>query len=82
MTFTTSSFCRIKSNYNCCSFAFFFAVPDTADTSGISPKLKVTVRGEVKEHQLSKLFDIIPGLEYCDLRMEQGEWGPKGKQTV
>ena len=46
---------------------------------GVSPKLKVIIKGEVKESQLSKLFDIIPGLEYCDLRMEQGEWGPKGR---
>ncbi|XP_033639485.1 RNA-binding protein 45-like isoform X2 [Asterias rubens] len=44
----------------------------------ISPKLYVVVNGSVTENQLRALFDLVPGLEYCDLRQERGDFGVKG----
>lgn len=45
-------------------------------------RLQVDVSGKTSEQQLSSLFNIIPGMEYCDFRVEQSSWGFRGTAHV
>lgn len=48
--------------------------PPTVDTSGLNPegvtRLTVIASPTLNQDQLWKLFDLIPGLDYCDLRKD------------
>ncbi|XP_071957630.1 RNA-binding protein 45-like [Antedon mediterranea] len=51
---------------------------ESYSNSSTSSKLHVWVDGSVSQDQLRRLFDLVPGMDYCDLRQENMERGRKG----
>ncbi|CAL4060920.1 unnamed protein product, partial [Meganyctiphanes norvegica] len=56
------------------------------DTSGLNPegvtRLTVIASPTLNQDQLWKLFDLIPGLDYCDLRKDRKSGQARGVATV
>lgn len=56
------------------------------DTSGLNPegvtRLTVIASPTINQDQLWKLFDLIPGLDYCDLRKDRKPGQARGVATV
>ncbi|KAK7075163.1 RNA-binding protein 45 [Halocaridina rubra] len=56
------------------------------DTSGLNPdgvtRLTVIASPHLNQDQLWKLFDLIPGLDYCDLRKDRKAGQARGVATV
>ncbi|XP_069948805.1 RNA-binding protein 45 isoform X2 [Cherax quadricarinatus] len=56
------------------------------DTSGLNPegvtRLTVIASPTLNQDQLWKLFDLIPGLDYCDLRKDRKAGQARGVATV
>ncbi|XP_022903980.1 RNA-binding protein 45-like [Onthophagus taurus] len=56
-------------------------LPDLPNGSGCS-KLIVLTNPSVNQDQLWKLFDIVPGMDYCQLKMEGRPYPVRGVGTV
>ena len=60
-------------------YGFGFNVPSTTGMEvGVNNRLYIVVSPAVSEEQLSHLFDIIPGMEYCDLKVSHSTGESRG----
>ena len=50
------------------AFAMSLGFPDTRSAGGVCNRLQVMVHMSITQDQLAHLFDLIPGMELCDLK--------------
>ena len=50
------------------AFAMSLGFPDTRSSGGVCNRLQVMVHVSITQDQLARLFDLIPGMELCDLK--------------
>ncbi len=55
-----------------------FVSNSTGMEVGVNNRLYIVVSPTVSEDQLSRLFDIIPGMEYCDLKVSHSTGESRG----
>ena len=50
------------------AFAMSLGYPDARSAGGVCNRLQIMVHMSVTQDQLARLFDLIPGMELCDLK--------------
>lgn len=50
------------------AFAMSLGYPEARSTGGVCNRLQVMVNVSVTQDQLARLFDLVPGMELCDLK--------------
>lgn len=50
------------------AFAMSLAFPDARSAGGVCNRLQIMAATNVTQDQLARLFDLIPGMELCDLK--------------
>ena len=50
------------------AFAMSLGFPDARSSGGVCNRLQVMVHVSITQDQLARLFDLIPGMELCDLK--------------
>ena len=64
------------------AFAMSLGMPDGRSMSTVGNRLQVTAATSVTQDQIARLFDLIPGMELCDLKKNYSTGESKGVAYV
>ena len=71
-----------QDSYAPSAFAMTLGFPDSRSAGGVCNRLQVVVSPSVNQDQLARLFDLIPGMELCDLKKNYQTGESKGVAFV
>eukprot|EP00794_Sanderia_malayensis_P003559 gene3559-4063_t len=60
------------------AFAMTLGYPDARSSGGVCNRLQVAISPAITQEQLARLFDLIPGMELCDLKKNYQTGESKG----